>query len=199
MKSFILMISLMLALFLPGCSSKSAETTKTAAASPTPLARATVTPRIHTGKGESSLRASHATVTDESGNILKGVEPDLTTQVVNKTAKELFDFLVTKGWVLRNFKQDELGLFDSHDAGSCNQDKVGFFILQYDSVDKAISLFDNIDRSYRKKLGRAVLARNFIVAVSSGIADEDETKVIKLLEKDYIKLQSDLNEFCQKS
>lgn len=197
MKSFILVISIMLALILPGCKSKSAEP----AISQTTPSRATATPR-HTpspSKKESSLRKSHATVTDEDGNVLKGVEPDLNTQIVNKSAKDLYDFLSTKGWGLKGFKQDELGLFSSHDGASCSQGKVNFFILQYESVDKAMSIFDDIDIPYRQKLGRAVLARNFIVTITPGISDEDTSKVIKLTEKDYIKLQSDLNEFCQKS
>ena len=196
MKSFILLSTLVLALFLPGCGSNKAETA-TLQTPPPKVAPATPTPEEQASDGK--LKLGQATITDENGNVIKGVEPDLTPQVVKKSAKELYDFLVTKGWPVKDFKQGDFVVFDTSDTSGFTQDKIGFLVLKYDNVAKAISLFNNIDNVYRKRFGRAVMARNFIITVAGGRKRINDPTMIELTEKEYIKLQTDLNEFCQKS
>lgn len=199
MKSFILPTTLLLALFLPSCASSKVETATIQP--PTPQATktlATPPPSEEQVKGDSKIQVGQITITDENGNVIKGVAPDLNTQVVKKSPKELYDFLITKGWQVKDFRQGDFVVFDTSDTGGFTQDKIGFFVLKYDNVDKAISLFNNIDNVYRKRFGRAVMARNFIIGIAGGRKRINDPTIIELTEIDYIKLQTDLNEFCQK-
>ncbi len=114
-----------------------------------------------------------------------------------KTALEIFKYLKTKGWQLNEATAVDIPPFESEEAVGFNRpDKVGFLVMRYDSLDIAQAKFRQIDGIYRNKFGRAVTAKNFIVAVFGGQIRINSPDFKQLSEEEYIKLQEHLVEFC---
>ncbi|MBL8195978.1 MAG: hypothetical protein JNM06_19455 [Blastocatellia bacterium] len=68
--------------------------------------------------------------------------------------------------------------------------------MRYDSLDAAQAQFANIDRIYRNKFGRAITAKNFVIAVFGGQKRINQPDFNQLSEEEYKKLQENLVEFC---
>jgi hypothetical protein len=68
--------------------------------------------------------------------------------------------------------------------------------MRYDSLDTAQSKFGQIDSIYRTKFGRAITAKNFIVAAFGGQKKINSPDFNQLSEEEYTKLQEHLVEFC---
>ncbi|KAF0249895.1 MAG: hypothetical protein FD167_706 [bacterium] len=114
-----------------------------------------------------------------------------------KTALEVFKHLKAKGWQLNEATAVDIPPFGSEEAVGFNRpDKVGFLVMRYDSLDIAQSKFGQIDGIYRNKFGRAITAKNLIVAVLGGQIRINSPDFKQLSEEEYIKLQEHLVEFC---
>jgi len=116
-----------------------------------------------------------------------------------KTAMDVFNHLKAKGWQLNQASAVDIPPFGSEEAVGFNRpDKVGFLVMRYDSLDIAQSNFGRIDGIYRDKFGRAVTAKNFIIAVFGGQKRINTPDFNQLSEEEYIKLQEHLVEFCNR-
>ncbi len=114
-----------------------------------------------------------------------------------KTAQQFYTHLKTKGWQLSEANPVAVAMFGSEESvGFHREDRVGFLVMRYDSLDTAQAQFDNIDRIYRNKFGRAITAKNFVIAVFGGQKRINQPDFNQLSEEEYKKLQENLVEFC---
>jgi hypothetical protein len=122
-----------------------------------------------------------------------------SSKTTNKTATTLHDFLKSKGWELSETKPATIRLFDSQKTIAIQTKVIGknnisIIIMRYEDVEKAQAQFAKIDEVYRLKNGRTFLGNNFIIAtwdVSTHLPKD------QFYEKDYQRLQSDINEFVK--
>jgi hypothetical protein len=131
------------------------------------------------------------------------ISPEAPTKTSNKppldgkTAQQLYTHLKSKGWEFSQANPAAVAVFGSEESvGFHREDRVGFLIMRYDSLDAAQAQFGNIDRIYRNKFGRAVTAKNFIIAVFGGQKRINQPDFNQLSEEEYSKLQEHLVEFC---
>jgi hypothetical protein len=150
-------------------------------------------PTNSTTPQEAQTNIKREFVVKNTGSKLPSNQPALD----GKTAKALYDYLKDKGWKLNEAKPTEIPIFDSEETlGFAREDRVGFVILRYNSLDEAQSKFSTIDRIYRDKFGRAITAKNFIIATVGGQKRINQPDFNQLNEREYAQLQQNLVDFC---
>lgn len=151
-----------------------------------------------TNSNNQQAQANQANV--QKGFVVKAStskEPSNQAPLDGKTAKALYDHLKSKGWQLSEAIATPIPTFDSEETIGCGRpDRVGFVIMRFDSLDTAQTKFPTIDRIYRDKFGRAVTAKNFIIAIMGGQKRINQPDFNQLSEQEYAKLEENLVEFC---
>jgi hypothetical protein len=124
-----------------------------------------------------------------------------------KTAENLYNFLKSKGWQFGKGMPSGVRLFHSEEAFSSRYKakdyEFGYFvIIRFKNLRDALAQFTKIDECYHHQYGHALMGKNFVIATFYSISCYNPTKAFRkaffesqLTQKDYEKLQSDLNEF----
>lgn len=115
-----------------------------------------------------------------------------------KTVAALYNYLKNKGWDFGPLTDVPTRMFDSEETGSFrNKENIGFLAMRFDSESTAQAKYEQINKFYQTKFGRALMARNFVVGIFGYEKGTNKPVVIALSDSDYQKLQAHLIEFIK--
>ena len=87
-------------------------------------------------------------------------------------------------------------MFGSEESASFRDSRnIGYLIMRYDSQDKAKNNFGGIDETYKQRFGRALISKNFVVAVFGIVKGTNKPEAIQLGEDAYKLLQAELDNY----
>src|SRR5262249_40930563 len=113
-----------------------------------------------------------------------------------KTCEALYQHLKAKGWQLKESKPTNMHVFDSEESVNFYDERnIGFLAMRFENPEKAQASFDRIDNTYRRRNGRAVMSKNFIIGIWGFQKGINHPEIIQLNDSEYKTLQDQMNEF----
>lgn len=113
-----------------------------------------------------------------------------------KTIAALYQLLKSKGLKIDDLKPVQIRYFSSEESASFKDErKIGYLLLRYENADAAKAIYPTINEVYSKKLGRALVSKNFVIAVFGVQRGFNKPEIIQLTDEEYKTIQNYLDEF----